>query len=127
MNATHDDDLRRLFANGVQVPADEGFVAAVTLRVAARRRQQRWQRLALRGLLALAVAGLALLLAPYAPVSPGSPATALLQLPENAAGIAQSGLGQYSALQWPRLNYLYLSLVAGLLPLAGTAWLLRRR
>jgi hypothetical protein len=113
--------MRRLFAQGAPVPADEGFVAAVTQRVTARRRQLLWQRWALRGVAVLAVVGLAMILAPYAPVSANSPTTALLQLPESAASIATLG-------QWPPFSYLYLSLAAGLLPLAGTAaWLLRRR
>jgi hypothetical protein len=123
MNDASDDRFRRLFATAPEVGADETFVEALRVGVAARRRRRH------AGILALwmaTVVTLSVLLAPYAPLGKLSWAgLSLLQLPETAAGMMQDGAGTaYSGIQLP--SYLYFVLAGGILPLAATAWLLRR-
>jgi hypothetical protein len=123
MNDASDDRFRRLFATAPEVGPDESFVEAMRVGVAARRRRRQ------AGILALwmaAVATLSVLLAPYAPVEEVSRAgSSLLQLPEMAARVMQQRAGAvYSGIQLPA--YLYFVLAGGILPLAATAWLLRR-
>lgn len=114
MNDNPDQDLRRLFAQSEPVGADESFVASVAAQVAVRRGRQRQRRLVMVVLGAVLAAALSVWLAPYAPLSlPGTVADA-------AQMVAQGGA--------PRLpGYLYMVIAALALPLAGTAWLLRRR
>ncbi len=110
MSETTDVRLQRVFAQSEPVAAEESFVAAVSLQVAARRGRRRVRKVALVALFAVAVAAVAFWLAPYAPVA----------LPDQVANAAKSGV-----IRVP--YYLYLVLGAVALPLAGTAWLLRRR
>ncbi len=110
MSETSDERLRRVFAQGEPVAAEESFVVAVSLQVAARRGQRRHRKVALVALLAVVVVVVATWLAPYAPVA----------LPDQVANAAQLGVSRVPF-------YLYLVLGAVALPLAGTAWLLRRR
>lgn len=116
MNINPDQDLRRLFAQVEPVAPDEAFVAGVAVQVAARRSRQRYRRLAMAVLCVVAAVALSVGLAPYAPLS----------VPEGAvAGITHAADAvQGGAVRLPL--YLYLAIAAGLLPLAGTAWLLRR-
>ncbi len=109
MSETTDERLRRLFAQAEPVAAEESFVAAVTTQVTAQRRRQRQRRVGLFALCAVVLAVLAAWLAPYAPVA----------LPAEIADTAQLGVSRLPV-------YLYLVLAACVLPLAGTAWLVRR-
>jgi hypothetical protein len=110
MSEDPDQNLRRLFARAGDVAADEAFVAGVAMRVSAQRSRQRARRLGLTVLAAAAGVLLAVCLAPYAPLS----------LPDTLARVGD-------ATAHPLPTYLYLVIAAGVLPLAGTAWLLRRR
>ncbi len=110
MSETTDEQLRRVFAQGAPVQAEESFVAEVAVQVAARRVRQRYRKFTLMALCAVTVGVLAAWLAPYAPVT----------LPEQIADTAQLDVSRVPL-------YLYLVLAAAVLPLAGTAWLVRRR
>lgn len=112
MSTNPEESLKRLFAQGREVAPDEAFVAAVATTVAARRGRQRARRLGLAVLCVAAALGLSVWLAPYAP----------LAVPDALAGAADAAQG--SAVRLPA--YLYLAIASGLLPLAATAWLLRR-
>jgi hypothetical protein len=72
-------------------------------------------------MLGVAAAALAVLLAPYAPLPDGALGMSLLRLPERLDDAAQLGAGHLST-----SPYVYLVLAACLLPMAGTAWLMRR-
>jgi hypothetical protein len=110
MNGTSDDALRRLFAQAPPVAAEESFVASVAMQVATQRAHRRRWRVVRMALVMMLVAAIAAWLAPYAP----------LTLPDELAATAQQ-----RAQSLPL--YLYLILGAAVLPLAGTAWLVRRR
>ncbi len=109
MSETNDERIRRLFAQSEPVAAEESFVAAVSLQVSARRGRQRFRRVAFAALFAVVVAVAAIWLAPYAPVA----------LPDEIAETAKMGVRSIPF-------YLYLVLGAAVVPLAGTAWLVRR-
>ena len=122
MNINPDESLRRLFAQGEEVAADESFVVSVATEVAVQRARRRQRKLGLTVIGVMLAAGLSLWLAPYAPMAlPDAVAGAADAVAGAAAGAAAHG----QALRLP--TYLYLMIAAGVLPLAGTAWLLRRR
>jgi hypothetical protein len=122
MDDENDIRLRRLFASSEPVEQDPAFVAAVSRQVAAHRRSRRIRRSLLAALLGVAAAALAVLLAPFAPIPDGSVGMSLLRLPEWLDDAARLGVGRL-----PSSPYLYLALAAGVLPIAVTAWLMRRR
>jgi hypothetical protein len=109
MSEAQDEQLRRLFAQSGTVAAEESFVAAVSLQVAAKRGQRRNLRIALVSLFVVMVTMLAAWLAPFAPVA----------LPEQIAQTAQMDVSRIPP-------YFYWVLAGVVLPLAGTAWLVRR-
>lgn len=109
MSEAQDEQLRRLFARGAAVAAEESFVAAVSVQVAARRRQRRFRKIALVSLFAVMGVVLAFWLAPFAPVA----------LPEQLAETATMDVSRFP-------TYFYWVLAGVVLPLAGTAWLVRR-
>ncbi len=121
MEDENDIRLRRLFASSESVEQDPAFVAAVSRQVAAHRRGRRIRRSLVAALLGVTAAALAVLLAPFAPIPDGSVGMSLLRLPEWLDDVAKLGLGRLSA-----NPYMYLLLAAGVLPIAGTAWLMRR-
>jgi hypothetical protein len=121
MDDEDDFRLRRLFASAESVVPDPDFVAAVSRKVAVQRRRRRVRRTLLAASLGIAAAGLAVLLSPFAPIPNGSVGMSLLRLPEWLDYAARLGLGSL-----PASPYVYLVLAAGVLPLAGTAWLVRR-
>ena len=122
MEDENDSRLRRLFASSGSVEQDPEFVAAVSRQVAAQRRGRRIRRSLVAALLGVTAAALAVLLAPFAPMPDGSVGMSLLRLPEWLDYAARIGLGRL-----PTSPYLYLALAAGFLPIAATAWLMRRR
>ncbi len=121
MEDENDNRLRRLFASSGSVEQDPEFVAAVSRQVAAQRRGRRIRRSLVAALLGVTAAALAVLLAPFAPMPDGSVGMSLLRLPEWLDYAARLGVGHL-----PTSPYLYLALAAGVLPIAATAWLMRR-
>lgn len=121
MEDENDNRLRRLFASSGSVEQDPAFVAAVSRQVAVHRRNRRIRRSLVAVVLGVAAATLAVLLAPYAPLPDGSVGMSLLRLPEWLDTAARIGLGRL-----PTSPYLYLALATGFLPIAATAWLMRR-
>ena len=131
MDEIPDDRLRRLFANAPVVAPEAAFVAAVTAGIQARRRGRRRVTAVLLSMAALAVLGLAVVLAslePSVPLAPpvglaSSAGALLLQFPERLGAAVQDMGGAVAAsLADPLMLFV---LAAVLLPLAGTAWLLR--
>lgn len=124
MNNDSDDDMRRLFATGDSVGPDEAFVARISTQVASRRRWSRIRTVLVTTALAATGFTLAVGLAPLAPSVPGAKGAlslSLLRLPEQMTGLVLSGIHQLPASPW-----LYMIVAACVLPLAGTAWLVRR-
>jgi hypothetical protein len=120
MNEASDDRLRQVFAASAQLGPDESFVATVSRNVAARRRRRGYLRTGLIAASVLLALVLAVTLAPFAPVPKASLGMSMVRLPELLVGLVQAGFGRSLS------PYLYLPLLAAVLPLAGTAWLVRR-
>jgi O-antigen/teichoic acid export membrane protein len=122
MDDLTDEKLKRLFATAAVVEADPAFVTAVSREVAIHRQRRRIRTVGMLVLAALLALALAVLLAPFAPVVDGSFGLSLLQLPERLDDAASLMIGRLA----PISPFVYLTLAACVLPLAGTAWLVRR-
>lgn len=121
MSEASDDILKRIFAQAPMVGADEGFVASLARDVAARHRARRARRNVLLALACAGAVGLAWLLAPLAlTTSLSSVGSTLLSLPD------QLGVTAQEASRLPGVLLIEILLVAVALPLAATAWLVRR-
>jgi hypothetical protein len=121
MSDAPDEAFKRAFAQAPVVGADEGFVASLAGNVAARRRAQRFRRIAVVTLLCMVGVGLAWLLAPLAlTTSVSTLGNALLGLPDQLGATVQQ------ASRIPAVLFAGLALVAITLPLAAVVWLARR-
>jgi hypothetical protein len=126
MNHVPDDDLRRLFATDGSTGADEVFVARINAEVARQRRWQAYRRSTLSAAAAIVALALAVTLAPIAPGAGDALSLSLLRLPDLATGAALQEVARPGSWQLRTNPWLYFVVVAAVLPLAGTAWLVRR-